>query len=177
MARNRYAKDYRLVETIDERGRIKTDYEYIGAPYRFEGEEAAVARDKKLAIALCPLLWLLFLASMLPNSNAMRCMLVTLPFVFTALPLGFLTDIVLSVCFAREPLEHRHADKVNNSLPPSALAAAVLSAAAVLAQLVRALKGGEMNGGDWLFLLGAAALSAACFYAFSFRKKLAVGEA
>jgi hypothetical protein len=34
-----------------------------------------------------------------------------------------------------------------------------------------------MNGGDWLFLLGAAALSAACFYAFSFRKKLAVGEA
>lgn len=177
MARNRYAKDYRLVETIDERGRIRTDYEYIGAPYRFEGGEAAVARDKKRAVALCPLLWLLFLASMLPNSNAMRSMYVALPFVFAALPLGFLTDIVLSVCLARGSLEHRHADKINNRLPPSALAAAVLSAAAVLAQLVRMLKGGEINRGDWLFLIGAAALAAACFYAFSFRKKLAVAEA
>ncbi len=33
VSRNRYVGDYRLVESIDERGRIRTDFEYIGATY------------------------------------------------------------------------------------------------------------------------------------------------
>lgn len=177
MSRNRYVRDYRLVETVDERGRIKSDYEYIGAPYRFAGEKAAVARVKRLALALCPVLWLLYLGAMLPQSFAMRTIWVSLPFVFTAPALGVMTDIICSVCLAKEPMEHRFADKLNNRLPPAALAGAFLSGAALLGQLVRLLLGGDRRGGDWVFLVCAALLCGGCLAAFGLRKPLAVKEA
>ena len=37
MAGKKYAKDYRLTDSLDERGRIRTETEYIGAYYRFAG--------------------------------------------------------------------------------------------------------------------------------------------
>ena len=44
MSRNRYVGDYRLVESIDGRGRIRTDYEYIGANYAYAGGAKDVRR-------------------------------------------------------------------------------------------------------------------------------------
>lgn len=173
MSRNRYVKDYRLVETVSERGHISSSYEYIGDPYYFAGEPGHVKRDKKLAMALCPLLWALYLGAMLPQSFAMRTMFISLPFIFTALPLGILSDIVFSVCPAKEPLEHRHADKIENRLPPAALAAAFLPGAALIAELIRLLLGGAFRGGDLVFLICAALLTAGSAWLFSFRKKLA----
>ena len=35
MAKKKYAKDYRLSESLNERGRIRTEAEYIGAYYRY----------------------------------------------------------------------------------------------------------------------------------------------
>ncbi len=176
MARNRYVKDYRLIETVDERGRIRSSYEYIGAPYRFEAEGETLRKSKKRALALCPLLWLLFVAAMLPDSQAMRTMYVALPFVFSALPLGILTDILLSVCRAKEPLEHIHADKANNRLPPAALFSAVLPGASLLGELLRLILAGGMNGGDWLYAVFCLLLCLGSACVFSLRRALAVRQ-
>ena len=53
MSRNRYVGDYRIVESIDGRGRVKSDYEYIGAPYVYAGDAASVkaANDDPSAVA------------------------------------------------------------------------------------------------------------------------------
>ncbi|MBR1821053.1 MAG: hypothetical protein IJ769_05460, partial [Clostridia bacterium] len=60
MSRNRYVGDYRLVESIDGRGHIKTDYEYIGAAYYFAGGAVAARRALKRALGCCAAGWLAF---------------------------------------------------------------------------------------------------------------------
>ncbi|MBR6113826.1 MAG: hypothetical protein IKQ10_01455 [Oscillospiraceae bacterium] len=175
MARNKYVRDYRLLESIDERGRIQVASEYIGRYYEFAADAGTVAAEKKRLLALCAAAWAAFVGAMLPISGAMRTFYVSLPYVFSALPLGMLTALALAIPADGRLMEHRTADRIENSLPPRALFTALLPGAALLAQLARLLV--TRTGlwpGDAVFCLGAAAVSALGAAAFSRRKKLAV---
>ena len=51
MAIDRYSKDYRLVDSVDGRGRIRSETEYIGEYFVFaSGLEAAHKAGKRLAL-------------------------------------------------------------------------------------------------------------------------------
>ena len=172
--RNQYVKDYRLVESVSERGRIKTSYEYIGANYYYLAKPEAVKAARRRALAFGLLGWLGLLGALLPESGAMRTIWVSLPFAFAALPLGMLLDLALTTFFRAEPLEHRHADKLENRWPPVCLAAAALPAIALLGQLVRLLTGAPMKTGDLIFSLGAALTLVCALLCFRLRKCFAV---
>lgn len=174
MAQNRYIKDYRLVETVDERGRIRTDYEYIAEPWYYENGPEWPRRAKKTALLLCAAGWLAFLGALLPNSRGMHTLFVSMPFVFAALPLGLLTETLISAVPKAEPFEHRQADKLTNRYPVVSLAAAALPLISLLGELINLLRGYVLNGGDILFSLCAAILSACGFAAFSLRGRFAV---
>ena len=174
MARNKYIKNYRLLESIDERGRFRVDYEYAGDYYRFAAGADAARRGIGRTLALCLLGWASFLGALLPQSTAMRTIYVSLPFAFSALPLGMLTALTLSARKAAEPLEHPTADQLTNAYPPRALFAALLPAAALLGEGIRFLLGpGDMRPGDALFALGALGLAVCGALAFAGRKALA----
>ena len=172
--RNQYVKDYRLVESVNERGRIKTSYEYIGADYYYLAAPSAVKAARRRALVFGVLGWLGFLGALLPESGAMRTIWVSLPFAFAALPLGMLLDLALTTFFRKEPLEHRHADKLENRWPPVCLAAAALPAIALAGQLVRLLTGAAMKTGDLIFSLGAALSLVCALLCFRLRKSFAV---
>ena len=165
MSRNRYVGDYRLVESIDGRGRIRTDYEYIGAPYVFaEGDDAA-RRALRIAAGLCAVGWAAFVAALLPVSAAGRTFYVCLPFAFEALPLGFMAATIFETLRTKPPFEHRHADRLENRCPACSFFAVLLAAVALLGEAISALRGVEMLPGDIVFCLGAAvvlACGAAC---------------
>ena len=91
MAINRYVKDYRLVETFNEKGRVRTEYEYIGEDYWFTAGAASVRKAKRGVTAGCVLAWLSFIAALWPVSTAMHTIYTAFPFAFSALPLGLLT--------------------------------------------------------------------------------------
>lgn len=173
MPQNRYAKDYRLVETVNERGRIRTDVEYIGGPYRYAAGLNAAMRARRLCIALCAAGWLALVGGMLPNSEGMHRWYVSLPYIFAALPLGLLTDTLLFSAPRREPFERRQADRLQNRWPPAAIAAGLLPCVSLIADGVRMLSGGAANGADAVLCL-CAALCAGCAWAlFSLRRRLA----
>ena len=173
MARKKYIKDYRLVETIDERGRIRSDYEYIGDGYVYVLGADAVRREKKTLLILIAVGWLAFVGALLPSAAGMHALYVALPFLFAAIPLGVTTDTLLSAAPNREPLRHQQADMLENRYPPAALWTAILPAAALLGELVRLLLGKAMNGGDALLALCGAVLIAVGVYAFSRRGRFA----
>ena len=83
-------------------------------------------------------------------------------------------DLALTTFFRAEPLEHRHADKLENRWPPVCLAAAALPAIALLGQLVRLLTGAAMKTGDLIFSLGAALTLVCALLCFRLRKCFAV---
>lgn len=158
MSRNRYVADYRIVESIDSRGRIRSDYEYIGAPYVYaRGMGAAKAARVRVA-ACCALGWAAWIGALLPLSSAMRRLYVALPFALVAVPLALTTGIAASLFSEREPFEHRHADRLENRAPACTFFAGLLGAVALVGEGVNVLLGAQLLPGDGIFAAGAAAL-------------------
>lgn len=160
MAIDRYSKDYRLIDHVDERGRIRTETEYIGGSFVFQrGLDAARGAGKRLA-ALCVISWLAFFAALFFPSVSSHSLYAVLPCAFLALPLWFMSGVVVTVMRVKEPFVRRDADRFTLRLPSAAVFGTVLSAAAVLgAALGLGLGIGTPLVGDSIFIGG----NLACF--------------
>lgn len=159
MSRNRYVRDYRLVETVDSRGRIRTDYEYIVETYVFLKSDREVRRAKRRVWLCCALGWIGCIGAMLPESNAMRTLWIALPFVFSILPLALLTGMALQDLRAAQPFEHRWADRLENRYPACTFLLTALAALAFLLGGISALVRQALTKGDIAFLAGAGTLA------------------
>ena len=160
MSRNRYVGDYRIVESIDGRGRVRSDCEYIGAPWVYAANGRTVKAAMRRVAACCAFGWLAWAIALLPLSAAMRALAVALSFAFAALPLGLATGIAVSLFREKPPFEHRHADRLENRAPACTFFVASLASVALAGEGVNALRGSEMLPGDAVFAVCAAALIA-----------------
>ena len=177
MAGKQYSRDYRLIDSVDERGHIRTETEYIGSIYRFAaGFETASAAQKRLRL----LAWLAagcFLLSLLPRSTASLTLYVTLPYLFTALPLGLLLAALYRLRTLGERLDRRGADQANDRVPACCFALMLLPGLSLLGEAAAVLRGGAFLPGDALFLLGALGCALCAWHCFREREKLrAVSE-
>lgn len=170
MVRRKYIKDYRLAETVDEHGRIRTEYEYIGADYRYARGLETALRERRTALIACAGGVLAFLGGLLPRSAASLTLYVALPYIFTTLPLGIVLELLLNREGWAEPFQHSHGDRMENRYPAACLAWEVLPGASLVGELVCLfLKRSAMTWGDAVFALCALILGAAGGCAFSRR--------
>lgn len=160
MSRNRYVGDYRIVESIDGRGRVRSDYEYIGAPYVYAEDAQTVNAARRRVATCCAAGWLAWVVALLPLSAAMRALVVALSYAFAALPLALATGIAVSLFREKPPFEHRHADRLENRAPACTFFVASLGSVALVGEGVNALRGSEMLPGDGVFAICAATLIA-----------------
>ena len=70
MSRNRYVSDYHLADSLDERGRIRTEVEYVGSLYSFSAPAEKVRQAKKRSLGLCAAGWVAYIGAMIPLSAA-----------------------------------------------------------------------------------------------------------
>ena len=154
---DRYSKDYRLIDSVDARGRLRTEMEYIGPRYGFAGSlEAARGAGRRLAL-LCLLGWCAFLASLLLPSRASHALYAALPCVFAAIPLWLLSTAAWSALRVKEPFTRREAERFTLRLPAASAFLAVLSGFALLGGALRLILTEDAPlTGDWLFLAGCA---------------------
>ena len=160
MSRNRYVGDYRIVESIDARGRVRSDYEYIGAPWVYAADGQTVKAARGRVTACCAVGWLAWVVALLPLSAAMRALVVALSFAFAALPLALATGIAVSLFREKPPFEHRHADRLENRGPACTFFVALLGGVSLAGEGVNALRGAELLPGDGVFAVCAAVLVA-----------------
>lgn len=160
MSRNRYVGDYRIVESIDGRGRVKSDYEYIGAPWVYAGDAATVKAARSRVALCCAVGWAAWVAALIPVSSAMRSLFVALAFAFAAIPLALATGTALSLFREKPPFEHRHADRLENRAPACTFFTALLAVAALIGEAVNTLRGAAMLPGDAVFSACAVILAA-----------------
>ena len=172
MSRNRYVSDYRIVESIDERGRIRSDYEYIGPPYHYAGSAETVRAARRGVTACCIAGWAGYIAALLPLSTATRTPWVSLPFIFAAIPLALLAGLCWRLHREKEPFEHRHADQLENRGPACTFSIILLSGIALAGEAVNALRGASLLPGDGVFCAGAALLAACGWLAHARWKRL-----
>lgn len=158
MARRKYLKDYRIVETLNDRGGIRTSSEYIGRAYRFRDLRAAESM-KRLLPGLCIFSWLGYIAALLPYSAASGIFYVSLPFLFSAIPLGMLTERGIALLRENKPIEHRSADRYNNWIGGASLMMALLPGISLAGELISFCIGKrDFVSGDAAFAAGALIL-------------------
>ena len=176
MAKNPYREDYRLTEHFDEKGRVHTTSEYIGKKYRFFEDAAVISFEKKKEALLAAAGWLCFLAALWQENAAMHHLYIALPFAFTALPLALYTHTAAVFCGMKEPLEHRHAERMNHSFPPAALAVMLFSLFSLAGELLGYITEKEQfsTTGDLFFTAGAFGLFLVGVFAFKARKKVTI---
>ncbi|MBQ9664205.1 MAG: hypothetical protein IJV40_13740 [Oscillospiraceae bacterium] len=155
MAIDRYTKDYQLKDSVDERGRIHTETEYIGKYYVFSsGVQSARTAGKRLAL-LSGLSWFSFLSALSFPSTTGHTFYALLPCVFLALPLWLLSTVAFSALRVKEPFIHREADRFSLRLPAAATVASVLSFLAILGGACSLIFGTMPTRiGDLVFLFG-----------------------
>ncbi len=158
MVTKKYVKDYKFSETVTERGRIKTEAVYSGRYFRLKDASGA----KKAAVPMLVMLgvlWLLVAAALVPNSGAAHILYVLVPYAFSALPLGKLTQSMLFVRRAGDKLIRSEADKISGQLPSAAVWLMILSGvpAAGLA-LTLLINKTAPGGADVFFAFVCAAL-------------------
>ena len=171
MAIDRYSKDYRLTDSLDARGRIRTEMEYIGSYYVFRSGCSAARRAGK-RLALCSgISWLAFLAALALPSRAGHALYALLPCAFLALPLWQLSTAGITALRVKEPFVRRDAERLTLRLPAAAVFALILSFAAFLGGFACLVFGHQPPlTGDWVFLGG----NLLCFVcALSCRKQTA----
>ena len=177
MSRNRYVGDYRIVESIDERGRVRSDYEYIGAPWVY-AEKAPTVKTARNRVALgCLVAWLAWIAALVPVSGAMRALAIALPFAFAAIPLALTAGTAVSLFREKPPFEHRHADRLENRAPAGTFFTALLGVIALVGEAVIALHGTQMLPGDAVFAACAAVMVACAILCHRQWKRLRCKEA
>ena len=160
MARRKYLKDYRIVETLNKRGGIQTCSEYIGQTFHFR-DAAEAERMKKTLPILCVLGWLAYIAALLPNSSAGSTAYVSLPFLFLAIPNGMLSERAVALLLQKPPLERRSADRFNNWVPGASLVITILAGLSLVGEAVNCFFGYRpVNRGDMVFAISALVLCA-----------------
>ena len=172
MSRNRYVGDYHLADTVDDRGKIRTDVEYTGGLYSFSKEAETVRRTKIKSILLCAAGWLIYITAMFPVSTAMKTIYCAIPFVFIAVPLALLTGTAAAVFLLKERFIHKHADRIENRWPASSAFIVILSGIVLLGEAVNLIRGVELVSGDLVFALCAPALLLAGILAYRAGKNL-----
>ena len=186
MSINKYVGDYRLIEEFDEKGRIHHSHEYIGKPYYFVSGPDEVAAAKKRLLILGTAAFVFYIAAMIPASDMMHSMFVSLPFAFYAVPLFILMTTVWSVPGGTgKPMERRQAERISNRIPQCGMFLMILSAGALIGTagiiLMRAAGGsGIFRTGNVIFSIMAASLMITAVMIFRSRTVFSVycaGEA
>lgn len=155
----KYLSDYRVTERVDAAGRVRREREYIGGRYCYALGPAALKRAKTQALVLCAVGWASFAAALMPDSAASRTFYAVFPFLFAAIPIGLVTEIVLSAPKGEEPMERRQADKLTDRYPAAAVFIVILSALSLVGEGVYGLLGGAYMTGDIVFSLCSAFLA------------------
>ena len=172
MISDRYAKDYKLQESVDQEGHVSFAYGYEGPAYRGEQDKRISGRVTLYAAAG----WIFYVAAMLPFSFAMHTLPIALSFVFTAIPLWMLARVAVLLGRVRRHagtvLHRKEADLLTNTYPPSALFTFLLPAICLTGEAVRALTGREMVPGDALFCVFAVLLCVTGILSFRLRRQV-----
>ena len=158
MSRNRYVGDYHLADTVDDRGKIRTEVEYTGGLYSFSQDPETVSRTKVKSLLLCAAGWLAYIAAMIPVSAATKTFYSAIPFVLTGVPLALLSGTAAAVFPLKERFIHKYADRIENRWPASAAFIVILAGIALLGETVNLIRGLKMTSGDLLFAFCAPAL-------------------
>ena len=167
MSYRKYLNDYRVEEYTDEKGRTRRRAVYVAGNYTLSTKLSKL--DKRLILIIPILNWIALICALLPVTRASMLLYVTLPHIFTMIPLFFMTGAAFTLISVDEEMIREKAENIASRLPYSSLFSALLPAFSFVALIVSAIMSWkDMLPGDIIF--GALSLFNAASASFVFYK-------
>ena len=171
MVSRKYLKDYRVEETIDAKGRVKSEAVYIGVDYILSPPVSV--GDRRLIALLTLLCWLAFFGALLLVTRTTRAMYVILPFTATALSMYLMSEAIVFLWRAGDVMTREKAEKISNRLPPCSIITAILALASFAGGIASTvISGGDAVSGDYIYIAISLAMSLASAVSFSKCRKV-----
>ena len=175
MSNKKYLSDYSLEQTIGPRGRVVSEYRYIGSRYSVSPGGLSAGRVKASSVLLAAAV-AVFIAAMIPSSSSMRRFYILLPYAFAAVPLFFACRGAAVFLLSGPEYTRMEKDRIS-ALPGGSLVSAVFILLALAGSVVTGIvSSGFYRPGDWVFLTLSILLAAVLFCVFSFTRKLSFTE-
>lgn len=184
MITNKYARDYRLENQIDAKGRTVTKAVYVGKYYTFEKTEAEVRAGRTvLLIAGIAAVCMIALGLAVYNNRGFASQYYTLvPFLLCVFPLLYLGMALYSILTFKEKCTREQRDHIADRVAKCGFTGMLFSGIAVIGILVSAIlriSGVEerpVTANDIVFISAAVLLFAAFLVVFSRRKTVSMKE-
>jgi len=139
MRRKDLIKDYELLDTVNEKGKLRSQVVYVGTYYSFEQDKKTVKNAAKRNLILAAVAWILYIVPLLFVSNAMKTVYVSVPFAFLALPLWNMVKVLLRIIGQQDLLENKDQRAITNTFPSSTFFIIVLSGIPLVAFPIKLL--------------------------------------
>ena len=150
MISNNSLKYYRIVKTVDDKGRTISTAVYIGGDYRLDPPVSA--RTKIMLMCLSVLSCLSYIASLCLVTQTSRIVYIVIPFVFLIVPLFLITTSAISLLLMGNILMRHKAESIAKRLPRYALIAAIFSCVTLLGFIFFSVNSWEyLATGDFVF--------------------------
>jgi len=177
MVSTKYVKDYRMDTETDKNGKVKRKMVYVGPYYIWNTAQEEL---KKLRCSYLTALageWIVFLGSMCFYNDISRNWYVILPYVCLILVFFFQSMAVWNLFTAKQPMHRETKDKTADRMKSSTFCGLILSAGALIGEIVACIKGvKELKVPDYLFVIATMILFVFLLYGFKASKRLTVTE-
>lgn len=171
----KYADDYEVVGTEDEKGRVKKAAKYIGDYYEVNIESQDLVKFRRIALLLMVIILGLHIGAGFAGNQGMYRFFVALPYVFVFLPLYFFASGILRLPKEKRPFRR---DEVELSLIRTKKANGfliVLLSLVVVGELIFLIgfsKGGQSL--EILFLILEAVAAIAAYLLWRYQRSISV---
>ena len=150
MISNNSLKYYRIVKTVDDKGRTISKAVYIGGDYRLDPPVSV--RTKITLLCLSGVSCLSYIAALCLVTQTSRIAYIVIPFVFLAVPLFLITTSAVSLLLMSDVLMRHKAEAIAKRLPRYALIAAILACMTLIGFVFFSVNSWEyLIAGDFIF--------------------------
>lgn len=129
-------RDYKNIDYLDGKGKVKTRVEYIGKYYKPDDDKEYKTHKNKVTV-FSFILFALYVASMIVYSGAMKAMYFALPFAGLIFPLFFYLINVYKLHFKKMPLRQEDYDSMFSTFKIWCVSGVVLGLAASIGYVIK----------------------------------------
>ena len=184
MITNKYAKDYRLENVVNEKGKTVTKPVYVGKYYVFERPQEEVMAGRKLMLisAIVSAASLMIGMGFYNNTGFTSQYYTSAPFMLCAFPLLYFCMAVYSLMTFKDKCTREKKDHTDDRIAKCSFVGMLLSAAnisGIIVASVLKLTGAEsrpLTYNDIIYIIASVVLFASFFTAFKNKKKIEMKE-
>jgi hypothetical protein len=171
----KYAGDYKVVFTMDEKGREKRGAVYKGKFFDLNLDEKALIKFRRTSLVLLALIVIIHVASGCVANQGMYAFFVAVPYIFVFLPLYFMTTGILRLPKTKRKYRRDEIGLSIKRVKKASIAIFILLCVGVVGEIIFLIWFADENSAlEWIYLTTQALGAVVAYFQVHIQKPIQV---